>query len=270
MPLDNPLDEITTNALRKRNAEPQAQMTLGAHLEELRRHVIVSLYALFGALCLCLVDQQFYMKLVLLPHTQAMKALNLPPTIQVLHYEESFFSHLKIAFIVAIIMAAPYMIYQLWLFVSAGLYRNEKKYVQLFFPAAVGLFMIGVAFGYFILIPLGLRFLASYGIEEIHVGFTLSSYLSLFFILTIVSGLIFELPLIMLFLTIARLCPSEYYLRYWRYFVLFAFVIAAILTPPDIATQILMAIPLVLLYFFGFVICRIAERIRVIRVFLST
>lgn len=249
-------------------AETGGQMSLGDHLDELRRRVIYSLYALFGVLIICFADQQFYMKIVLVPHTQAMHALQLPATIQVLHYEESFFCHLKVAFIAALILTIPYMFYQLWLFVSVALYQNEKRYLQLFLPFAVGLFLCGVLFGYFILIPLGLRFLGSYGVEEIRIGFTLSSYLSLFFILTVVSGIIFELPLVMVFLTRIRVCRSEDYVNQWRYFVLFAFVLSAILTPPDAVTQILMAIPLILLYFFGIAICRIIERWQIIRRFL--
>lgn len=243
-------------------------MTLGEHLDELRDHLIASLSALFGAIAICLLDQYFYMKIVLMPHTQAMEALNLPPKIQVLHYQESFFSHLKISVIAALIMTMPFIIYRLWLFVSAGLYAHEQKYFRLFFPFAVGFFIFGVLFGYFILIPLALRFLGSYGVSEIKIGFTLSSYISLFFILTVVSGVMFELPLIMLLLNKMHFFSSLDYLRQWRYFVLTAFVFAALLTPPDIVTQLLMAGPMVLLYLVGVIICRLAERMEYIRQFL--
>jgi Tat protein translocase TatC len=263
--MDNIISQNHENGI-----QASGQMSLGEHLDELRRRVIYSLYALFGVLIICFADQQFYMKLVLIPHTQAMQALQLPATIQVLHYEESFFCHLKVAFIAALILTIPYMFYQAWLFVSVALYAHEKRHLQLFLPFAVALFMIGVLFGYFILIPLGLRFLGSYGVEEIRIGFTLSSYLSLFFLLTIVSGLIFELPLVMVFITRIHLLHSEDYVNQWRYFVLFAFVLAAVLTPPDAVTQTLMAIPLILLYFLGIMVCRIVERWELIRRFLSS
>jgi Tat protein translocase TatC len=249
-------------------SEPGVPMTIGDHLDELRKRVLYSLYALFGATMICLADQEFYMKLVLFPHTQAMRALNLPSTIQVLHYEESFFCHLTVAFIAALIWTIPYMLYQIWLFVAAGLYPHEKRYLTSSFPFAMGLFMAGVVFGYFILIPIGLRFLGSYGVEEVKIGFSLSSYLSLFFTLTVVCGLIFELPLVMLVLTRLHILSSQNYISQWRYFVLAAFVVAAVLTPPDAVTQILMAIPLIMLYGVGIVVCRISERMQNIREFL--
>ena len=242
-------------------------MTLGEHLEELRTRLIYILSALFGTLIVCLIDQQFYMKIVLAPHNHVMESLHLPSGVQVLNYEESFFSHLKVSVIVALIITMPYTIHQLWLFVSAGLYKSEKKYFKLFFPFALGCFLLGVIFGYCVLIPMGLRFLASYGISDIRVGFTLSSYISLFFVLTFVCGLMFELPILMLLLVKINIFSSQDYINKWRYFILTAFIVAALLTPPDAVTQILMAGPMILLYLFGIFICRLAERMNEIHRF---
>lgn len=234
---------------------------IGVHLEELRERVFVSLYALFGVLCICLIDQEFYMELVLAPHKRAMAALNLSPTIQVLHYQESFFAHLKVSAIAALIISMPYLMYQAWLFVSCrGLKKSERRYVRLFFPLTIIFFMAGVLFGYFVLIPMALRFLGGYGGSNIEVGFTLSAYISLFFVLTFVAGLVFELPIAMLFLSKAGIYSSQKYLSGWRHFILFAFVIAALLTPPDAVTQILLATPMTILYFLGVLLCRLSER----------
>lgn len=188
-------------------------MTVGEHLEELRARVLSSIMALFGVLVICLLDQNFYMNIILKPHINAMKALNLKATIQVLRYEESFFSHLKIAITAGLILTMPFILYQIWLFVSVGLKESEKKYVRFIFPFTLIFFITGVLFGYFILIPLGLRFLGSYGSVNIHVGFTLSSYISLFFILTFVSGIIFELPLVMLILVKLNILSSYFYTK---------------------------------------------------------
>ena len=239
------------------------------HLEELRSRILTALLAFVGILAVCLVDQDFYMNIVLVPHIRAMHSLNFPVTIQVLRYEESFFCHLKVAIIATLVLTMPFFLYQMWLFVSAGLLEVEKRYLQAFFPVAVGFFMIGVLFGYFILIPLGLQFLGSYGASNIQVGFTLSSYISLFFVLTFVCGVIFEMPLVMLFLTRLHIVTSDYYIKNWRYFILAAFIVSAILTPPDVVTQLLMAGPIIFLYFSGTILCRFVERIDHIKRFLE-
>lgn len=245
------------------------EMPLTEHLEELRLRVAHCLIVLFGCLVVCLIDQEFYMSIVLLPHHHAMEILNLPATIQVLRYEESFFAHLKVSVIIALILSMPFSLYQGWMFVAIGLYPDEKNYVQSFFPFTLFFFMLGVLFGYFLLIPLGLQFLANYGGATVHVGFTLSSYISLFFVLTFVCGVIFELPLIMLFLAKINVFNTSFYLQNWRYSILTAFVIAALFTPPDIVTQILLAFPMILLYFSGVLLCRISERMPLIEEYIK-
>lgn len=260
--------EIADKIAPARSNIDGGQMTVGDHLEELRNRIISCLYALFGVVCICFVDQRFYMEAILLPHKRAMESLGMPATIQVLHYQESFFAHLKVAMIVALILTMPFIIYQLWLFVSTGLYEQEKKYFRLFFPFTIFFFSAGVGFGYFVLIPIGLRFLAGYGGNDIQIGFTLSSYVSLFFVLTFMAGLVFELPLVMLFLNKINIFTTKDYIGYWRHFILAAFVIAAVITPPDAVTQLLMATPMIILYFGGILLCRLSERLHLIRQFL--
>ncbi len=238
----------------------KVEMNFGDHLEDLRHHVIRIVLAFLGTCAVCFVDQSFYMRLILIPHQSTMQKLHLPQTIQVLRYEESFFCHLKVAIIAAAIWTAPFALYQLWLFLRDALYEHEKAYIQWFLPAALLFFIAGILFGFYILIPLGLAFLAGYGSDIIQVGFTLSSYLSLFFVLTFVAGITFELPLIMFFLTKLHLVRTAYYMEKWRYFVLIAFVVAAVLTPPDAVTQLLLAIPMILLYFLGIAVCHIEEK----------
>ncbi|NUM36243.1 MAG: twin-arginine translocase subunit TatC [Candidatus Brocadiae bacterium] len=241
-------------------------MTFGMHLEELRKRILYCLMAFFGVTILTIIDQSFYMGLILLPHLNTMQELNQPATIQVLHYEESFFCHLKVSIIASLILTIPFIFYQMWLFISTGLYESEKRYFGVFFPFILLFFLTGILFGYFILIPLALKFLGGYG-ENIQIGFTLSSYLSLFFVLTFVSGIIFQLPLLMLFSIKIGILKSNYYLENWRYAVLIIFILAAVLTPPDVVTQLLLAIPMLFLYFCGIFLCRTSERIQEIQNF---
>ncbi|BBM83229.1 twin-arginine translocase subunit TatC [Candidatus Uabimicrobium amorphum] len=241
-------------------------MSIGDHLDELRKRIVTCLFVLFGAFAMTIVDQNFYMTIILEPHKEAMLALNHPTTIQVLRYEETFFCYLKVSIIAALIITMPFTLYQLWEFIASGLYSHEKRYVMTFFPFAIIFFATGIVFGYSVLIPLGLRFLGGYGGENtIQMGFTLSSYVSLFFVLTFVCGVIFELPLVMLVLVKAGLLNTRFFVENWRHSFLAAFVIAALLTPPDVVTQLLMAFPIVSLYFSGIFLCSFSDRLQDIR-----
>ncbi|MBP7020354.1 MAG: twin-arginine translocase subunit TatC [Planctomycetes bacterium] len=239
-------------------------MSFGEHLEELRGRLFSCLFAFVGTLIVCFIDQNFYMSIVLAPHIATMEKMNLATTIQVLKYEESFFCHFKVAIIASLIMTTPFTLLQIWGFIAEGLHESEKKYLRSFFPFTILFFLCGVLFGYFILVPLGLQFLGSYG-ENIQIGITLSSYISLFFLLTFLCGLVFELPLFMLLLNRLRILRSEYFIKNWRYAVLISFIIAAVLTPPDVVTQLLMAGPMIFLYFSGIFLCQILERSQEIR-----
>ena len=234
-------------------------MTFGDHLEELRQRLFSCILAFLGVLLVCFIDQDFYMSIILKPHIVTMQKMNYATTIQVLRYEESFFCYLKVSVIAALILTTPYTFLQIWQFVAEGLKENEKKYLRSFFPFSIIFFIVGILFGYFILIPLGLQFLSGYG-NNIQLGITLSSYISLFFLLTFLCGIIFELPLVMLFLTRLNIIHSDYFLNNWRYAVLIAFIVAAIFTPPDVVTQLLMAGPIIGLYFSGIFLCHLFER----------
>ncbi|MBI3723769.1 twin-arginine translocase subunit TatC [bacterium] len=178
-----------------------------------------------------------------------------------LSYMESFMAYMKVSLACALFLASPLIGRQLWQFVAAGLHRHEKRWVRIFFPVSILAFAVGAAFGYYVLIPAGLRFLATYGADYIVGQFALSEYLSLFINLTLVVGLIFELPLVMTFLSLVGLVKANVYGRYRRYWILAATIIAAIISPtPDPFTLILCTIPLVVLYEVGIVLARVVSR----------
>ncbi|MDC3379409.1 twin-arginine translocase subunit TatC, partial [Planctomycetota bacterium] len=180
-----------------------------------------------------------------------------------LRYQEGFLSFLKVSLVAALFLASPLVVFQLWSFVAAGLYPKERRYAYLFMPLSFGAFALGACFGYFILIPLGLRFLATYAPPDMVAGtFSLSDYLSLFIGLTLVVGAIFELPLVMTFLTMIGIVEPETFRTKRRYWILSAFVMGAILTPPDPVTQTLMAFPLLGLYEIGIVMSMAVMRRR--------
>lgn len=173
-------------------------------------------------------------------------------------YPEAFLTGLKAAFVLALLLGAPWTLFQGWSFVAAGLYPHERRYVRLFLPTSVGLFAAGTLFGYFILIPYGLAFLG--GMASVPTMITLGEYFSLFLTLTFALGVVFQLPLLMMSLTLLGIVPARTYAEKRRFFILGAFVFGALLTPPDPWTQAMMAVPILVLFEFGLVACKMIER----------
>ena len=176
--------------------------------------------------------------------------------------QEAFLSALKLSLVVALFCASPLVARELWSFVGKGLYMHEKKYVRLFAPLTVVAFGIGTMFGYFVLIPYGVEFLIGY-LPDVSGSISFGEYLKLFTLLTVLVGIIFELPLVMVFLTLIGVGNAGLYKRYAKYWFMAAFVIGAVLTPPDPVTQILMAVPLVGLFWVGVIAsAMVGKRIR--------
>ena len=177
-----------------------------------------------------------------------------------IRYQETFIAFIKMAFIAAIFVGSPLIAYQLWAFVAAGLYKKERNWVWVFAPFSLLMFIGGCLFGYFVLIRYGLLFLASYADnfrDEITLSPSLSMYMSLVLTLTVVAGVIFELPLVMLFLSKIGLVPPGAWIKFARYMIVGIFLMAALLTPPDAVTQLLMAGPLLVLYILGIILSRL-------------
>lgn len=185
---------------------------------------------------------------------------NMKTRLQQLAFQETFMAYLKACFIVALFVAAPLISMELWKFISKGLYDHEKRWVNIIAPLSFVTFILGCAFGYFILIPYGLRFLATYGNEELVEGsFAIGSYFSLFITLTLVVGMVFQLPLLMAFTTLIRITDHKTFSEKRRYFLFASVIVSAVLTPPDPVTQLLMAGPIVLLFEVGVIASRIIK-----------
>jgi Tat protein translocase TatC len=175
-----------------------------------------------------------------------------------LTYPGPFIAHIKLALITALFFSIPFIGYQLWKFVSAGLYPTERKGVILFAIPSFALFIAGCLFGYFILIPYALYFLQIYPDRaDIQPIFSIAGYLDLVLLLTIIIGLIFEVPLIMLFLAKAGLVSHKTFSKGRKIAILLSVILAAFITPPDIFSQIILALPMILLYEVGIILCRI-------------
>ena len=147
------------------------------------------------------------------------------------------------------ILAFPYILWELWKFISPALYEKEKKNAKLFIFVASILFFLGVLFGYFVIVPMSINFLATFTISSVVKNqFTIDSYVSMVKTAVIASGLFFELPIIIYFLTKLGLVGPNFLRKYRKYAVVIVLIVAAIVTPPDVVSQITVAIPMLLIY----------------------
>jgi len=174
--------------------------------------------------------------------------------------QEAFITHVKIALWGGLFTASPFIIFQIWRFIATGLNPNERKYIYYFAPVSFSLFVFGAAFGFFFIIPMGLKLLLSYGGEYMEPMITISKYTSFISTLTLAFGVVFQLPLALLFLTRLGLVTPKSLSQKRRFAVVLIFIAAAILTPPDVISQICMALPLLILYEIGIIFSKIAYK----------
>lgn len=148
-----------------------------------------------------------------------------------------------------IVIAFPYILFEFWKFISPGLYAKERKYSKGFIIIASILFFIGVLFGYYVIVPLTVNFLSSFKISSLIVNeFDIDSYISLVRVSVLAAGIIFELPIIIYFLTKIGLVTPQFLRKYRKYALVIVLILAAVITPPDISTQVIVAVPILVLY----------------------
>jgi sec-independent protein translocase protein TatC len=162
--------------------------------------------------------------------------------------QETFFTALKVAFFAAFIVSLPVIFWQLWLFLSPGLYANEKKVIVPFVLSATLMFLLGAVFAYYVVVPFGFEFLVAFGSEVVAVMPSIGKYVSFFTKIVIGFGIAFELPVLTFFLAVVGVVNDQMLKDFFKYAVVLIFVLAALLTPPDVVTQFLMAGPLIILY----------------------
>ncbi|MEM7205651.1 MAG: twin-arginine translocase subunit TatC [Planctomycetota bacterium] len=173
---------------------------------------------------------------------------------------EDFWTFMTATFLFSLIVASPIVLYQLWAFIGAGLYRQERRTVMMYLPGAIGLLASGVAFGYYLVVPYGLHFLVKLmNFGYVQPMFSVSSYFGLLFMMTAALGVAFQLPMVMLALNKVGLVSHRTFRRNWRYVLLGMFVVSAFVTPPDPFTQVMMAVPMIGLYGLGLALTLRAE-----------
>jgi sec-independent protein translocase protein TatC len=229
------------------------------HLEELRKRLISSAIAVgIGFAASYAFAERLFGLLVaplqaVLPEGDHLIFTNLP---------EMFFTYLKVSLLAGIMLVAPYIFYQLWMFIAPGLYRKEKKYVIPFVVASTLLFVGGSLFGYFVVFPFGFKFFIGFSNEYVKALPSVKQYFSFAIKLLFAFGVVFELPVVIFFLAKMGVVTPQLLRKKRKYAILMTFVLAAILTPPDVVTQCMMAGPLIILYEIGILVAQIAWKSR--------
>ncbi len=234
----------------------EKRLPISEHLEELRSRIINSIIVVVVLFCICWFFKLRILDIIKKPHSITMESLGLSQSLQVLSYQEGFYAYIKMCLMAAVFLAYPVILYQIWKFVEAGLYKKERRYVKIFAPISFVAFIIGVLFGYYFLIPFGLQFLIKIlggGIQPI---ITMSQYISLVTMLTLALGIVFQLPLVMLFISRIGMLKAEDFIKWRMYAILTIFILAAVITPPDPFTQIMTALPMIILYEIGILAIR--------------
>jgi sec-independent protein translocase protein TatC len=258
--------------------ESQKEMSFLDHLEVLRWHLVRSTSAvlilatiafvflknlIFDTILFAPTKTDFYTYQLLCRisksfSTNGMCIEKLPFTLQSLGMAEQFSIHIWTSITVGIIIAFPYILWEFWRFISPGLYKNERKNALWFILISSVLFFSGVLFGYYVITPLSVNFLGNYSVSSIiSKNFQIGSYISIIKSSVLAAGLMFELPVIIYFLSKMGLISPEFLKTYRKHAIVIVLIVAAAITPPDIISQIIVSIPIIILYEMSILISKI-------------
>ncbi|SRX75599.1 twin-arginine translocase subunit TatC [Aequorivita antarctica] len=264
----------------KKKASPEKEMSFLDHLEELRWHLIRSTLAILVFALLAFIFKDFifdtlifgpkhpdfptYRMFCNISRSLGMDTFcfqEMPFRIQSRTMAGQFSAHMWTSIYAGIIIAFPYILYEFWKFISPGLKEKERKTSRGFIFIASVLFFMGVLFGYYLITPLSINFLGNYQVsKEVFNDFDLDSYISLVRTSVLACGIIFELPILMYILTKIGLVTPESLRKYRKFALIIVLVLSAIITPPDIVSQVIVAIPILILYEISIYISKIVIR----------
>ena len=228
--------------------EPLPAMGFLDHLEELRRRIVYSIAAVALGFFACWWKVEKIYDIMQRPIMDALRNNGMSEKLVYLNPTEPFNLYLKIAALAGLFLTSPFVLYQVWMFISPGLYRNEKRYVVPFMVSTIALFSAGGYFGFKIVYPAALNFLISFG-KQFQPMITIKEYTELFLSIILGMGLIFEMPILIFFLALMGIVTAGWMWKNFRYSILIIFVVAAIVTPTtDILNMCIFAAPMIALY----------------------
>jgi len=235
---------------------------LRPHLVELRKRLGLAVLSIFIAFIVAFTFHEVLLAWITAPLNEALAQVatlskkaadGMVTTHQV---GGAFFVALKVSFFAGLLGALPFILYQIWLFIAPGLYNNEKKMVLPFVVGGSFMFFVGVMFAYYVVTPFGFQFLITFGSFLYTPLINIEDYVGFFTKIMMGFGIAFELPVFAYFLALLGLITDRTLIDFFRYAILIIFVVAALLTPPDVLTQLLMAAPLIILYGVSILIVR--------------
>jgi sec-independent protein translocase protein TatC len=249
-------------------AKEEKDMTFLDHVEELRWHLVRSSAAILVLAAIAFLNKdlifnkilfapkdpsfityRFFCKVSQFFGTDGLCIDDMPFTFQSLAMGEQFSVHIWTSITVGFIIAFPFIIYEFWKFISPGLYENERNNAKSFIVISSFLFFVGVLFGYYVVTPLSVNFLGNYSISDmVERNIKIDSYMSLVRSSLLACGFVFELPIIMYFLTKIGLVTPDFLKKYRKHALVLVLILAAVITPPDIISQIIVTIPILILY----------------------
>ena len=229
---------------------------LKPHIAELRIRLIKSIVVLIVMFFVCFGFWEPILHWIIAPLKDALSENS-----QVIAYKmgEQFFVAVIVSFFAALFISLPFIFYQIWSFVAPGLYEHEKKHVIPFVISASVMFLLGASFAYYIVFPYGFKYLVNFGGDSVNAMISIGEYLGFFLKLIFGFGVSFELPVFTFFLAVLGLITEKTLISFFKYAVLIIFIFAALLTPPDILTQFLMALPLIALYGLSIIIVKMVN-----------
>lgn len=228
-------------------------MTVAGHLQELRRRIFVSVFALILLSVVCFVFIQHFVDAAL-SLSEGFSFVYLSPA-------ELLTSYMKLSVVLGLVFASPIILWQIWAFVQPGLTQREASSVRGAIVSGFACFMLGVAFCYFIILPLTLRFLYEFnGSVDIAANISFDNYMSFVLKMLVAFGVVFEMPVLMYLLARLGIVKPEALIKARKYAILVVFIVAALITPPDVLSQLMTAVPMLGLYEVSIAVSRAAAK----------
>ena len=233
---------------------------LATYLQEIRKRLILSFIAVAAGFLICYYFSDSIFEILTAPLINSIQNIHVESTLIFRSVAEAFFTYMKVGFVAGLMLASPFILYQIWELVVSRLDRDKRRYVLLFVLGGSLFFALGILFGYFVALPFGCKFLLRYASKTIRPMPDMNEYLSFSVKFLLTFGLVFEFPILLLILARIGVINAKMLAQKRRYAILLIFIFAFVISPPDLISQVLMALPLMGLYEVSILLCKIFAR----------